>query len=71
VERNSNESVSNGMRGLMSETLANMTTGMDEYGYVMEQPYSVDEMAVLADSFFSQRNDSLGNMNEWWGTGTL
>lgn len=34
--------------------------------------YSNDELAVLAESFFQQRNGNIvGNVDEWWNTGNL
>ena len=34
--------------------------------------YSSDELAVLAESFFQQRNGNIvGSVDEWWNTGNL
>ena len=33
--------------------------------------YSDDELAVLAESFFHQRGDSMGNVEDWWSAGNL
>lgn len=34
--------------------------------------YSNDELAVLAESFFQQRNGNIvGSVDEWWNTGNL
>lgn len=41
------------------------------YGYMPEPVYSNDELAVLADSFFNQRENFMGSVDEWWRTGNL
>ncbi|KAA8571160.1 hypothetical protein EYC84_000505 [Monilinia fructicola] len=33
--------------------------------------YSDDELAVLAESFFHQRGEGLGNLEDWWSAGNL
>lgn len=33
--------------------------------------YSDDELAVLAESFFHQRGDGMGHMEDWWSTGNF
>jgi hypothetical protein len=48
--------------------------GMDGQGIGVQDPltYSNDELAVLAESFFQQRNGNIvGGVDEWWNTGNL
>ena len=48
--------------------------GMEEPGFGAQDPltYSNDELAVLAESFFQQRNGNIvGGVDEWWNTGNL
>lgn len=33
--------------------------------------YSDDELAVLAESFFHQRGDGMGNVEDWWSAGNM
>lgn len=43
-----------------------------EMGEQDEIMYSNDELAVLAESFFQQRQGNiLGNVDEWWASGNL
>lgn len=39
----------------------------------VQQPfhYSDDELAVLAESFFHQRSDAIGNTEDWWSVGNI
>lgn len=53
---------------LLSADMSN--TGFN-YGYMPDQAYSNDELAVLADSFFNQRENLIGSVEEWWKTGNL
>ena len=48
--------------------------GMDGQGIGVQDPltYSNDELAVLAESFFQQKNGNIvGGVDEWWNTGNL
>ena len=49
--------------------------GMEGQGIGVQDPlltYSNDELAVLAESFFQQRNGNIvGGVDEWWNTGNL
>lgn len=60
--------------GPSSVNTAVMNNGNDEtIGQEQElvQPftYSDDELAVLAESFFHQRGEGLGTVEDWWNAG--
>jgi hypothetical protein len=59
-----------GATGLLNLSMGGGSDG----GMGVQDPfaYSNDELAVLAESFFQQRNGNIvGNVDEWWNTGNL
>lgn len=61
-----------GATGLLNLSMGGVS--LDGQGMGVQDPftYSNDELAVLAESFFQQRNGNIvGNVDEWWNTGNL
>jgi hypothetical protein len=61
--------------GIMGLEVESQSMGLGAgVGGVGQDPftYSNDELAVLAESFFQQRNGNIvGSVDEWWNTGNL
>ncbi|KAB8298064.1 hypothetical protein EYC80_001832 [Monilinia laxa] len=46
-------------------------TGQEQEAVHPPFHYSDDELAVLAESFFHQRGEGLGNLEDWWNAGNM